>query len=425
MSIEIKVPNLPESVTEATVSNWYKNVGDSVGRDENLVDLETDKVMLEVPAPADGVLKEIRMKPGTIAKSGDVIGVFEAGAVADKGGAAKPAAESEPEAPADTFESVPKAVPGAGKAALAAESDSDGQTPAVRKLLNELGLSAAQVMSGGAGSGKGGRLTREDIQAYVDQDKAKTDSGTAGGKVTTAPVHAQGDRVEERVPMTRIRARIAERLVEAQATAAMLTTFNEVDLKAVVDIRARYKASFEKANAVKLGFMSFFIKATIEALKKYPAVNASIDGKDIVYHGYYDIGVAVSSERGLVVPILRDADALSFAEIEKDIAELGVKARSNKLTMEDLTGGTFSITNGGVFGSLLSTPILNPPQGAILGMHGIVERPVVVGGEIVVRPMMYLALTYDHRLIDGREAVLCLRAIKEGLEDPARLLLQL
>ncbi len=425
MSIEIKVPNLPESVTEATVSNWYKNVGDSVGRDENLVDLETDKVMLEVPAPADGVLKEIRMKPGTIVKSGDVIGVFEAGAVADKGGAAKPAAESEPEAPADTSESVPKAVSGAGKAASAAESDSDGQTPAVRKLLNELGLSAAQVMSGGAGSGKGGRLTREDIQTYVDQDKAKTDSGMADGKVTTTPVHAQGDRVEERVPMTRIRVRIAERLLEAQAMAAMLTTFNEVDLKAVVDIRARYKASFEKANEVKLGFMSFFIKATIEALKKYPAVNASIDGKDIVYHGYYDIGVAVSSERGLVVPILRDADALSFAEIEKGIAELGVKARSNKLTMEDLTGGTFSITNGGVFGSLLSTPILNPPQGAILGMHGIVERPVVVGGEIVVRPMMYLALTYDHRLIDGREAVLCLHAIKEGLEDPARLLLQL
>lgn len=291
----------------------------------------------------------------------------------------------------------------------------------MRKFLNELGLSAAQVMSGGAGSGKGGRLTREDIQAYVDQDKSKADSDTA----TTAPVYAQGDRVEERVPMTRIRARIAERLVEAQATAAMLTTFNEVDLKAVAEIRARYKASFEKANEVKLGFMSFFIKATIEALKKYPTVNASIDGKDIVYHGYYDIGVAVSSERGLVVPILRDADALSFAEIEKNVGELGAKARSNKLTMEDLTGGTFSITNGGVFGSLLSTPILNPPQGAILGMHGIVERPVVVGGEIVVRPMMYLALTYDHRLIDGREAVLCLRAIKEGLEDPARLLLQL
>ena len=421
MSIEIKVPNLPESVTEATVSNWYKNVGDSVGRDENLVDLETDKVMLEVPAPADGVLKEIRMKPGTIVKSGDVIGMFEAGAVADKGGAAKPAAKSEPEASADISELVPKAVLGAGKTASAAESDSDGQTPAVRKLLNELGLSVAQVMSGGAGSGKGGRLTREDIQAYVDQDKSKADSDTA----TTTPVYAQGDRVEERVPMTRIRARIAERLVEAQATAAMLTTLNEVDLKAVAEIRARYKASFEKANEVKLGFMSFFIKATIEALKKYPAVNASIDGKDIVYHGYYDIGVAVSSERGLVVPILRDADALSFAEIEKNVGELSAKARSNKLTMEDLTGGTFSITNGGVFGSLLSTPILNPPQGAILGMHGIVERPVVVDGEIVVRPMMYLALTYDHRLIDGREAVLCLRAIKEGLEDPARLLLQL
>lgn len=422
MSIEIKVPNLPESVSEATVSNWYRNAGDRVGRDENLVDLETDKVMLEVPAPADGVLKEVRVKPGGTVKSGDVIGVIEEGAAAAAPGRGATAQDDTSKAEA--------AKATAGSAATATESvtdaaaGNDGQSPAVRKLLSELGLSAADV---GGGSGKGGRLTREDVQAYAERRKSgatppKADPGTASKMSSPA---AAGAREEQRVPMTRIRARIAERLVQAQSTAAMLTTFNEVDLKAVSAIRARYKDGFEKRNGVKLGFMSFFVKAAIEALKKYPAVNASIDGSDIVYHGYYDIGVAVSSERGLVVPVLRDADALSFAGVEQAIADLGAKARANKLTMDDLSGGTFSITNGGVFGSMLSTPILNPPQAAILGMHGILDRPVVVDGEIVVRPMMYLALTYDHRLIDGREAVLFLRSIKDTLEDPARLLLQL
>lgn len=414
MSIEIKVPNLPESVSEATVATWHLKAGDAVKREQNLVDLETDKVMLEVPATADGVLKEIRIQPGTTVKAGDIIGVLEEGAAAA-------AAPAKAEAPA-----AAKAEAAAPAPAKTAEDDA--QSPAVRKLLSELGLSAGQI----TGSGKGGRLTKEDVQAYADKQKAAPAPAPAAAPAkAAAPAAAQvvkavaGARTEQRVPMTRIRARIAERLVEAQATAAMLTTFNEVDLKAVSDLRAKYKEPFEKAHGIKLGFMSFFVRASIEALKKYPAVNASIDGADIVYHGYYDVGVAVSTERGLVVPILRDADTLSLADVEKGIAELGLKARNNKLTLEDLTGGTFSITNGGVFGSMLSTPILNPPQAAILGMHGIFDRPVVVGGQVVVRPMMYLALTYDHRLIDGREAVLFLKTIKELLEDPARLLLQI
>jgi 2-oxoglutarate dehydrogenase E2 component (dihydrolipoamide succinyltransferase) len=416
MSIEIKVPNLPESVSEATVATWHLKAGDKVTREQNLVDLETDKVMLEVPATADGVLKEIRIQAGTTVKAGDVIGVLEEGS----GGAAAPAsaaAKAEAAAPATATATAP---------APAKTAEDDAQSPAVRKLLTELGLSAADI----TGSGKGGRLTKEDVQAYADKQKATpAPAKQEAPKATAAPAPSAkpvlGARTEQRVPMTRIRARIAERLVEAQATAAMLTTFNEVDLKAVSELRAKYKEPFEKAHGIKLGFMSFFVRASIEALKKYPAVNASIDGADVVYHAYYDIGVAVSTERGLVVPTLRDADSLSLADVEKGIAELGVKARNNKLTMEDLTGGTFSITNGGVFGSMLSTPILNPPQAAILGMHGIFDRPVVVGGQIVVRPMMYLALTYDHRLIDGREAVLFLKTIKELLEDPARLLLQL
>ncbi|MGH8462305.1 MAG: 2-oxoglutarate dehydrogenase complex dihydrolipoyllysine-residue succinyltransferase [Stenotrophobium sp.] len=406
MSIEIKVPNLPESVSSATVATWHVKAGDMVKREQNLMDLETDKVMLEVPATADGVLKEIRAQAGATVNAGDILGILEAGA----GSAAAPAATP---APAAAKASVPVAT-----------TTDDGQSPAVRKLLSELGLSAAQI----AGSGKGGRLTIEDVKAHA----AKPAPVAAPAKSAAAPTpaaspapRAAGAREEQRVPMTRIRARIAERLIEAQSTAAMLTTFNEVDLKAVNDIRAKYKDSFEKAHGVKLGFMSFFVRAVIEALKKYPAVNASIDGSDIIYHGYYDIGIAVSSPRGLVVPILRDADLLSFADIEKAIAAYGAKAKDNKLTMEDLTGGTFSVTNGGIFGSMMSTPILNPPQSAILGMHGITERPVVVKGEITIRPMMYLALTYDHRIIDGREAVLSLRMIKECLEDPAKMLLQL
>ncbi|HEU0195882.1 MAG TPA: 2-oxoglutarate dehydrogenase complex dihydrolipoyllysine-residue succinyltransferase [Nevskiaceae bacterium] len=410
MSIEIKVPNLPESVTEATVSTWYKKAGEAVKRDENLVDLETDKVMLEVPSPADGVLKELRIATGTTVHAGDVIGVVEEGAAAAQPAAAPAKPETAPAVAAPAV--AAKAAP----APAAAAEDNDGQGPAVRKLLAEHGLSASAIK----GTGKGGRLTREDVLAHVAGAKAP-----AAAAAPALPVVPSGPREEQRVPMTRIRQRIAERLVQAQATAAMLTTFNEVDLKAVSDIRAKYKDRFQKANDVKLGFMSFFVRAAVEALKKFPAVNASIDGKDVIYHGYYDLGIAVSTERGLVVPMLRDVDAMSFADIEKGIAALGAKARANKLTMEDLTGGTFSITNGGVFGSLFSTPILNPPQGAILGMHGINDRPVVVDGEIVIRPMMYLALTYDHRLIDGRESVLFLHTIKDLLEDPARLLLQL
>lgn len=410
MSIEIKVPNLPESVSEATVSVWHLKAGDKVSREQNLVDLETDKVMLEVPSTADGVLTEIRVQAGQTVKAGDVIGVVSEGATA-----AAPAA-----APAKAEAAVP----------AAAATDDDTQGPAVRKLLAELGLSASTLISAGAGTGKGGRLTTEDVKAYAANLKAAPAAAPKAAPAPAAvaapaPKAVLGARTEQRVPMTRIRARIAERLVEAQATAAMLTTFNEVDLKAVGEIRAKYKEPFEKAHGVKLGFMSFFVRAAIEALKKYPAVNASIDGNDVVYHGYYDIGVAVSTERGLVVPVVRDADALNLGDIEKAIGALGVKARANKLTMEDLSGGTFSITNGGVFGSMMSTPILNPPQAAILGMHGIFDRPIAVNGQVVIRPMMYLALTYDHRLIDGREAVLFLKHIKDCLEDPARLLLSL
>jgi 2-oxoglutarate dehydrogenase E2 component (dihydrolipoamide succinyltransferase) len=403
MAIEIKVPNLPESVSSATVATWHVKQGDAVKREQNLLDLETDKVMLEVPALDDGVLKEIRVQAGATVQAGDVLGIIEAGAAA----AAAPGA-----APAKAE---------AAKPAVAADNDS--QSPAVRKLLSELGLSAAQI----SGSGRGGRLTVDDVKAYADQQKSQPAAPAAAPKAAApAPARlAPGAREEQRVPMTRIRARIAERLLDAKNNTAMLTTFNEVDLKAVSELRARYKDSFEKTHGAKLGFMSFFVRAAIEALKKYPVLNASVDGNDIVYHGYYDVGIAVSSERGLVVPIMRDADMLSMAEIEKTIADFGSRAKANKLTMEDLTGGTFSITNGGVFGSMLSTPILNPPQSAILGMHGITERPVVVDGQIVIRPMMYLALSYDHRIIDGKEAVLGLRTIKECLEDPAKILLQL
>jgi len=410
MSIEIKVPTLPESVSSATIATWHLKAGEPVKREQNLVDLETDKVMLEVPSTVDGILKEIRIQPGATVNAGDVIGIIEEGATAASPPAAEPPVMTKGDAKAASATSTTTPAPSAAD---------DGQSPAVRKLLSEMGLTASAIPA----SGKGGRLTIEDVKAYASKPApAAAPAAKAEAPVVRAPV---GAREEQRVPMTRIRARIAERLKESQNTAAMLTTFNEVDLKAVNDLRAKFKDSFEKTHGTKLGFMSFFVKASIEALKKYPLVNASIDGNDIVYHGYYDIGVAVSSDRGLVVPIVRDADTLSFAEIEKTIAGLGAKAKANKLTMEDLTGGTFSITNGGIFGSMMSTPILNPPQAAILGMHGIFDRPVVVNGEIVIRPMMYLALTYDHRIIDGRDAVLFLRTIKEGLEDPSRLLLQI
>ena len=429
MSIEIKVPALPESVSEATIAGWHKGEGDAVDRDENVVDLETDKVMLEVPATAAGKLVKILKQEGDTVTAGDVLAVLEEGAGGgDAGGDGDAGADKGDKGQGEESQS-------GGDGAKADASDASGGDakdpgPAVRKLLAEHGLDASDVR----GSGKGGRVTREDVEKHVagkgqaaakSEAPAQSDAPKRDPDAAVAAPPEAGQRVEQRVPMTRIRARIAERLVEAQQTAAMLTTFNEVDLLAVDKLRKQYRDVFEKQHDVRLGYMSFFVKATIEALKRYPILNASVDGKDIVYHGHYDIGVAVSSPRGLVVPVLRNADKLSFAEIESGIGDLGRKAKDNKLTMDDLSGGTFSITNGGVFGSMLSTPILNPPQSGILGMHGINKRPVVVGDEIAVRPMMYLALTYDHRIIDGREAVLFLRTIKEVLEDPARMLLEI
>jgi len=391
MSTEIKVPKLPESVADATLVTWHKKAGDAVARDENLADLETDKVVLEVPAPVAGVLKEIKVAAGTTVTSDQLLAIVEAGAVASAPAAAKtaPAAQAKAEpAPAPT---------------ASAKSG-----PAARRAAAETGADLAKV----SGSGLGGAVTKSDVLATP-----------AAAAVAAAPVAAPGERAERRVPMTRLRARIAERLVTAQATQALLTTFNEVDLLAVQELRARYKDKFEKNHGVKLGFSSFFVRASIEALKRFPLVNAAIDGNDIVYREFYDIGMAVSTERGLVVPVLRDADTLSFAQIEKAVGDFATRARAGALTMDDLTGGTFSITNGGVFGSLLSTPIVNAPQSAILGMHKIQERPVAVDGQVVIRPMMYLALTYDHRIIDGKEAVQFLVTIKECLEDPGRLLL--
>ena len=385
MSIEITVPKLPESVADATLVTWHKKPGDSVARDENLADLETDKVVLEVPAPAAGVLKEIKITAGTTVTSGQILALFEAGAVA---------------APAAKAEAAPAAAPAAAAAAGVKAA------PAARRVASEQGVDLAGV----SGSGLGGAVTKQDVVAAAAKPAAKA-ATPAGG------------RTEQRVPMTRLRARIAERLVSAQHTQALLTTFNEVDLTAVQELRANYKDSFEKKHGVKLGFSSFFVRAAVEALKKFPVINASVDGTDILYHDYYDIGVAVSTDRGLVVPVLRDADLLSFADIEKGVGDFAARARKGSLTMEDLTGGTFSITNGGVFGSLLSTPIVNAPQSAILGMHKIQDRPMAVKGQVLIRPMMYLALTYDHRIIDGKEAVQFLVSMKDALEDPGRLLI--
>jgi 2-oxoglutarate dehydrogenase E2 component (dihydrolipoamide succinyltransferase) len=385
MSTEIKVPKLPESVADATLVNWHKKPGDVVARDENLADLETDKVVLEVPAPVAGVLKELKVAAGATVKSDQLLAILEAGAVT-----AAPKTATKAEASAGV------AAPVASSAPVAAET-SVKSGPAARRVAAEAGVSVASV----TGSGAGGAVTKADVQLHV----------------------AAGARVERRVPMTRLRARIAERLVTAQATQALLSTFNEVDLSAVQELRARHKDRFEKVHGVKLGFSSFFVKAAIEALKKFPVVNAAIDGSDIVYREFYDIGMAVSTERGLVVPVLRDADQLSFAQVEKAVGDFATRARNGALTMEDLTGGTFSITNGGVFGSLLSTPIVNAPQSAILGMHKIQERPVALNGQVVIRPMMYLALTYDHRIIDGKEAVQFLVTMKDCLEDPGRLLI--
>jgi 2-oxoglutarate dehydrogenase E2 component (dihydrolipoamide succinyltransferase) len=410
--IEVKVPQLSESVAEATLLSWHKKVGEAVARDENMIDIETDKVVLELPAPAAGVVVQVIKNDGATVVAGEVIAIIDT----DAAPGAAPSAPAASAAPA--------------AAAPAASADKSGVAmPAAAKILSEAGIAASDV----AGSGKDGRVTKGDALAAAAAPKpaAPAPLAPAASKAqlqkVAAPVAAAnlGDRPEERVPMSRLRARIAERLVESQSTNAILTTFNEVDMKPVMDLRNKYKDKFEKEHGVKLGFMSFFVKAAVHALKKYPILNASVDGNDIVYHGYFDIGIAVGSPRGLVVPILRNADQMSIAEIEKKIGEFGAKAKEGKLTLEDLTGGTFSISNGGTFGSMLSTPIINPPQSAILGVHATKDRAVVVDGQIVIRPMNYLAMSYDHRIIDGREAVLGLVAMKEALEDPARLLLDL
>ncbi len=409
MSIEIKAPAFPESVADGTVATWYKKVGEPVQRDEVIVDIETDKVVLEVNAPADGSLQEILKDEGDVVLSNEVLAKFAEGEATAAEEKSSPAAEDKSQSSAQ-------------------EEDAQEQllSPAARKIIEEQGLDAAQIK----GTGKGGRVTKEDAQNAVKQQQSATPKAAAK-PAAAAPAEnpdlvMPGERVEKRVPMTRLRARVAERLLQATHTTAMLTTFNEVNMQPIMDLRGKYKDQFEKAHdGIRLGFMSFFVRAATEALKRYPVVNASIDGNDIVYHGYFDVGVAVSSPRGLVVPVLRDADGMSLAKIEKQIRELGSKAQDGKLSIEEMTGGTFTVTNGGVFGSLLSTPILNPPQTAILGMHKIDQRPMAVNGEVKILPMMYLALSYDHRLIDGKDAVQFLVAIKNMLEDPARILLEL
>ena len=416
MLVEVKVPQLSESVAEATLLTWHKKVGDAVLRDENLIDIETDKVVLELPAPASGVVVHIEKNDGGTVVSGEVIATIDTAAGADTA----PAKMADlPQAPAVQVQK-PASEPG-------------NLMPAARKMIEDNRLDPKAV----AGSGRGGRVTKADVIAHLEVGaaaglQAAEPAARAAVTQSLAETAASGGvdtfsagRPQQRVPMSRLRARVAERLVQSQSTAAILTTFNEVNMQPVIDLRARHKDRFEKEHGVKLGFMSFFVKAAVYALKKYPVVNASVDGNEIVYHGFFDIGVAVGSPRGLVVPVLRDADQMSFARIEKAIADLGKRAAEGKLSIDDLTGGTFSISNGGVFGSMLSTPIINPPQSAILGIHATKERAVVENGQIVVRPINYFALSYDHRIIDGREAVLSLVAIKDALEDPARLLLEL
>ncbi|MBT8092831.1 MAG: 2-oxoglutarate dehydrogenase complex dihydrolipoyllysine-residue succinyltransferase [Gammaproteobacteria bacterium] len=404
MTIEIKVPQLPESVTDATLVGWHKKAGESVSRDENLVDLETDKVVLEVPAPASGTITRIIAENGATVSAGDVLAILEEGDVDDAAAPAKEKAADQEEKPAPEPQKGPVKT-----------------SPAVRRLLEEHDLDATMV----SGTGKDGRLTKADVMSFLKQD-----DGSSEESDSTPPDREEHEAVatpqrnERRVPMTRLRARIAERLVDAQQTAAMLTTFNEVDLTEVMALRSKYRDTFEKTHGVRLGFMSFFTKAAVEALKKFPVVNASVEGTDIIYHNYYDIGIAVSSDRGLMVPVIRDVDQMTFAEFEAALNAIAAKAQDGTISMDDLTGGTFTITNGGIFGSMMSTPILNQPQSAILGMHAIQQRPMVVDGDIVARSMMYLALTYDHRIIDGKEAVQFLVSIKQQLEDPSRLLLQ-
>ncbi len=402
MMIEIKVPALSESVSEGTLLSWHKQEGEAVAPGDNLIDLETDKVVLELPAPQAGVLSKIVKQNGEVVYPGEVIALLDT----DARTALPERSRRQGESDAGSLR----------ESQVRAAAVEPALSPSVRKLVAEHDLDPAQI----AGSGRSGRITKEDVLAQLEKSAPPVHSATP--EQSPAPAMS-GERSEQRVPMTRLRARVAERLVQAQQSAAILTTFNEVNMQPVMALRSRYKEKFEQEHGVKLGFMSFFVKAAVEALKKFPVVNASIDGSDIIYHSYFDIGIAVGSPRGLVVPVVRDADRLSFAGIEKQIAEYGIRARDGKLTIEELTGGTFSISNGGVFGSMMSTPILNPPQSAILGMHKTYERPIAENGQVVIRPMMYLALSYDHRIVDGREAVLFLVAIKEALEDPARQLL--
>ncbi|RXZ38381.1 2-oxoglutarate dehydrogenase complex dihydrolipoyllysine-residue succinyltransferase [Oxalobacteraceae bacterium CAVE-383] len=410
--IEVKVPQLSESVAEATLLQWHKKVGEPVARDENLIDVETDKVVLELPAPQAGIIKQIIAPDGATVVADQVIALIDTDASAQVSPMeVSPLAAPQPSTNAPTPSAAPElAKSGSGAIAM----------PAAAKLLADNNLTTAQV----SGTGKDGRVTKGDVLNTLTMPAPAAPAKPALQAVN-APAAVQGARPEERVPMSRLRARVAERLLQSQATNAILTTFNEVNMQPVIDLRNKYKDKFEKEHGVKLGFMSFFVKAVVAALKKYPIVNASVDGNDIVYHGYFDIGVAVGSPRGLVVPVLRDADQMSIADIEKKIGEFGVKARDGKLALEEMTGGTFTVSNGGTFGSMLSTPIINPPQSAILGIHATKERAVVENGQVVVRPMNYFALSYDHRIIDGREAVLSLVAIKDALEDPARLLLDL
>jgi 2-oxoglutarate dehydrogenase E2 component (dihydrolipoamide succinyltransferase) len=435
MTTEIRVPQLPESVADATLVAWHKQPGDAIKRDENLADLETDKVVLEVPAPANGVVREIKIKSGTVVTSGQLLAIIEEGAGASAALSEKPAAAGAAKVagPASVSQAADAGTVAGSNGHVSAEA-AGKLSPSVRRLVEENKLDPGAIPA----SGKDGRLTKSDVVGFLGKQQtpvtdraeppAPVTAPAARGPAAPAPAAPTGARAEQRVPMTRLRQRIAQRLVEAQSTQALLTSFNEVDMTAVQELRARYKDRFEKDHGVKLGFMSFFVKASIEALKKFPAVNASIDGTDVIYHEYYDIGVAVSTERGLMVPIVRDADIKSFATIEKEIGAYAKKAREGTIAIEDLTGGTFTITNGGVFGSLMSTPIVNAPQSAILGMHKTQERPMVVNGPsgvstIAIRPMMYLAVTYDHRIIDGREAVQFLVTIKDCLEDPGRMLL--
>lgn len=424
MIVEVKVPQLSESVSEATLLTWRKQEGDAVARDENLIDIETDKVVLELPSPVDGVLVKIAKADGSTVASLEVIATIDTEAKAAVGNANT--------APVSITPGAANVAP--TKVPTPAEARKDARLmPSARKMVEEQGVDPTKL----AGSGRDGRITKGDVIDAAEKSAAKTHMAGSPSMHQPAPTALPlappavnvdkllAGRPEQRVPMSRLRARIAERLVQSQSTAAILTTFNEVNMQPVIDLRKKYQDRFEKEHGIKLGFMSFFVKAAVHALKKYPVVNSSVDGNDIVYHGYFDIGVAVGSPRGLVVPIVRDADQLSLADIEKKIADFGKRALDGKLSIEDLTGGTFSISNGGIFGSMLSTPIINPPQSAILGVHATKERPVVENGQIVIRPINYLALSYDHRIIDGREAVLALVAMKDALEDPARLLLDI